>query len=147
RPAFIFAPDQAPLGAPQSSEAIQYHRSDVEAGPLQPRTSLLRQHLEAGSPDDAVKAPPVVQHPDGEPGASRAGEGGGAARQTAFRERERKALEAELAGSFLPASHSSRQSIFAIPPHLASPLIGSYGSYGSYGTIRSDVSRASMLQA
>jgi vesicular inhibitory amino acid transporter len=60
-----------------------------------------------------------------------------------------------LAQAFRPGSYSyttSSGSIFAVPPHLATPpLVGSYGSAAAaadYGTIRSDVSdRASMAQA
>jgi vesicular inhibitory amino acid transporter len=52
---------------------------------------------------------------------------------------------------FRVGSHStaSAGSIFAVPPHLATPpLVGSYGSaVVDYGTIRSDVSRASRAQA
>lgn len=42
----------------------------------------------------------------------------------------------------------SGTSIFAIPPHLATPsIVGSSGSNIDYGTIRSSVSRASMAEA
>ncbi|KAF7544937.1 hypothetical protein G7046_g9674 [Stylonectria norvegica] len=42
-----------------------------------------------------------------------------------------------MAAGALPAgspSSPSRSSIFAIPPHLATPIIGSYGSYGGTGS-------------
>lgn len=67
-----------------------------------------------------------------------------------YREREQKALENELAIPFRVGSHgtTSGQSIFAIPPHLATPpIVGSYASGFDYGTIRSDISRASMAEA
>ena len=70
---------------------------------------------------------------------------------TDYREREAKALENELSLPLfrVPSRGSiSGASIFAVPPHLASPpIVGSYGSNFDYGTIRSDVSRVSMAQA
>jgi hypothetical protein len=136
RPAFVFAPDQAPL-ATGSSEDIQYTRNDIESAPHGPRTSLLRQHLEA----DTLPRSPIRD--DGNPGAS------SDAPQPGLQDRERKALDAELPGSpYPPPSPSHRPSIFSIPPHLATPpLVGSYTSFRSYGSIQSDVSRASMRQA
>jgi len=55
-----------------------------------------------------------------------------------FQERERKAYNPELEGAFIPGSHSS--SIFAIPPSLATPLVGSYASYPTYGTLPAESS-------
>lgn len=136
RPAFVFAPDQAPLGLP--AEGLPARRIDVEA-PEYPtvRSSLLRQHFEATSPDEG----PAQQGGD-EAGASHAQPGD-------FREREQKALENELSPLFRVGSAATTTgSIFAVPPYLATPeIIGSYGTVADYGTIRSDVSRASMAQA
>ncbi|KAJ2906697.1 putative vacuolar amino acid transporter 1 protein [Zalerion maritima] len=69
---------------------------------------------------------------------------------TDFRERERKALEAELGGggsrpSF--GSGSPGRSVFSMAPHLASPPVGSFSSYQSYNTIGSMASRQSMISA
>lgn len=138
RPAFVFAPDQAPI-APTSSENIEYGRSQFDTTPG-PATSLLRQHLEASTPPDPIVS--TAHHSDDEPGAS------DAPPPADTRERERKALDPELAGSFFPGSPASRRSIFAVPPHLATPpLIGSYSSFHTYGTVESDISRSSMLHA
>ncbi|OHF00092.1 transmembrane amino acid transporter [Colletotrichum orchidophilum] len=138
RPSFIFAPDQAPIA---STEGLDYSRSHVESG-SHPRTSLLRQHLEA-----TPEAAPSTSHQNG----SSASGADGASTQNDFRDRERKAVEAELSGAFQGSSFGSgrrpSQSIFAVPPHLATPpLVGSFSSYRTYGTI-SDVDEPSMAQA
>jgi solute carrier family 32 (vesicular inhibitory amino acid transporter) len=134
RPSFVFAPDQAPLAMP--AEALQYSRNDVNAT-HNPRTSLLRQHFEGAASIDNNS------HPDGDPGSS------SAIPQPDFRETERKYLDEETPNALYPPSPSSRRtSIFAIPPHLATPPIaGSYSSFRSYGTFQSDVSAASMVHA
>lgn len=107
RPSFVYASEQ-------SGDEIEYGRSVVE-GRSVPQSGLLRQHLnEAGT------------------GSSQAAT---SASTDDFRARERKALDAEMAGA-LGATPSSRSSIFAVPPHLSSPsVVGSYGSYTQYGTI------------
>ncbi|EOO02815.1 putative vacuolar amino acid transporter 1 protein [Phaeoacremonium minimum UCRPA7] len=137
RPSFVFAPDQEPTTAP---ETIQYGRGDVERG--QVRTSLLREHLEASPSENAIDDDGSYQAgASDEPLLQRDG-------SVDFRDRERKALSNELGRSFSVSSGANSNSIFAIPPHLATPpLIGSYGSYRSYGTIESDVSRESMAHA
>jgi vesicular inhibitory amino acid transporter len=64
-----------------------------------------------------------------------------------YREREAKALDTEIQRSFQVGSHTS---IFAIPPHLATPTLsvsGGLGSYRTYGTIGSGVSTPTMEQA
>lgn len=144
RPPFVFAGDQdaqgpSTAGPASSAEAIEYGRSDVEASPPSQRTSLLRQHIEATRAG--------VSGEGGEPSGSGSGRPEHSAVVEAagqdFRERERKALDSELARAFYglgssPAS-GTMHSIFAIPPHLATPpIVGSYGSYGGYGTIPSE---------
>lgn len=140
RPAFVFAPDQAPMGLP--AEGLPARRIDVEA-PEYPtvRSSLLRQHLEASSPSEGMAPGSPV------PESSHA-----AHPPADFREREQKAFDNELSQLFRVGSAATTTgSIFAIPPHLATPeIVGSYGTmgdYGTYGTVRSDVSRTSMAQA
>ncbi|CCF37756.1 transmembrane amino acid transporter [Colletotrichum higginsianum] len=141
RPSFVFAPDQVPI-ASGSNEALDYSRSHVESG-SHPRTSLLRQHLEA-TPETG----PSTSHQNGS-SASLVDDG---SVQNDFRDRERKAVEAEMSGAVYSGSSfgSGRrpsQSIFAVPPHLATPpLVGSYSSYRTYGTIE-DVDSPSMAQA
>ncbi|KAL0931619.1 Vacuolar amino acid transporter 1 [Colletotrichum truncatum] len=140
RPSFVFAPDQAPI-ASSSAEALDYSRSYVEPE-SQPRTSLLRQHLEA-TPENVASS--------SQQNGSSASEALGDSAHTDFRERERKYVEAEMSGANYGSSFGSgrrpSQSIFAVAPHLATPpLFGSYGSYRTYGTI-SDVDAPSMAQA
>ncbi|KAF7544618.1 hypothetical protein G7Z17_g9795 [Cylindrodendrum hubeiense] len=115
RPSFVYAPDQ-------DAENVQYGRSLIDATASAPHTSLLRQHLEASSQDD-------------EPSASYGSES--SLVRDNFRDRESKPLlDPEMAGALPTGSPSSRSSIFAVPPHLATPsIIGSYGSH--YGTIDS----------
>ncbi len=147
RPALLFAPDQAPTGLPQ--ESINYGRHDVEANQPPTGTSLLRQHIESfGRPDPSDPLMGREQSP--QPSAS----GGTSARRPSdYREREQKALESALeseqAGLFRVGSNTTTTgSIFAIPPHLATPpIIGSYGSFRDYGTIRSSPSHPSIAQA
>ncbi|KAK1751838.1 transmembrane amino acid transporter protein-domain-containing protein [Echria macrotheca] len=148
RPSFVFAPDQAPIGAPAEFPS---RRIDVEGSAEYPtvRSSLLRQHFEAASspsdggrtgqenPEPSASQPNPYAHPHGH------------GQPADFREREQKALGEELTGLFrVGSAGTTTGSIFAVPPHLATPeIIGSYGSAVDYGTIRSDVSRASMAQA
>ncbi|KAF6805181.1 transmembrane amino acid transporter [Colletotrichum sojae] len=137
RPSFVFAPDQAPI-ASSSAEALEYSRSHVEPE-SHPRTSLLRQHLEA-TPENG----PSSSNQNGSSTVDTSS-------STDFRERERKAVEAEMSGAAYGSSFGSgrrpSQSIFAVAPHLATPpLFGSYSSYRTYGTI-SDVDAPSMAQA
>ncbi|OLN81661.1 Vacuolar amino acid transporter 1 [Colletotrichum chlorophyti] len=140
RPSFVFAPDQAPI-ASTSAEALDYSRSHVETGSI-PRTSLLRQHLEAT---------PEVEASASRRNGSSASLAADSLVQHDFRDRERKAVEAEMSGANYGSSFGSgrrpSQSIFAVAPHLATPpLFGSYSSYRTYGTI-ADVDAPSMAQA
>ncbi|KND91614.1 Vacuolar amino acid transporter 1 [Tolypocladium ophioglossoides CBS 100239] len=132
RPSLVLAPDQQPLVGP-SFDPIQYGRSIVDDQTPPPHTSLLRQHLSLSPPQDS--SPGCIASFGSARGASARGDS---------RERESKALDAEMAAGALSAgSPLSRSSIFAVPPHLATPsVIGSYGSfrsshYGTMGTVRS----------
>lgn len=148
RPSFVFAPDQHPS---LTGQPITYSRSDVEAGSAE-RTSLLHQHFgEQGAASTKVTDQPIREESP-EVGAGTSGGAFSPARRASgdYREREQKALENALAIPFRVGSHgtTSGQSIFAIPPHLATPpIVGSYASGFDYGTIRSDISRASMAEA
>ncbi|KAF9871609.1 transmembrane amino acid transporter [Colletotrichum karsti] len=140
RPSFVFAPDQAPI-ASSSAEALDYSRSHVEPE-SHPRTSLLRQHLEA-TPENGASS--------SQQNGSSASVAADNSSYTDFRDRERKAVDDEMSGALRRSSFGSgrrpSQSIFAVAPHLATPpLFGSYGSYQTYGTI-SDVDAPSMAQA
>ncbi|KAI1085681.1 transmembrane amino acid transporter protein-domain-containing protein [Whalleya microplaca] len=132
RPAFVFAPDQEPV---QAVDSHPYARGDVEAGGA--RTAFPWQHHEAVSSDHAIAdsdregstplgTPPV--HYDGANG-------------------ERKRLGSDLYQVASQSGSVRSNSIFAIPPHLATPLIGSYGSARSYGTVESEASHSSMARA
>ncbi|KAK3375024.1 transmembrane amino acid transporter protein-domain-containing protein [Podospora didyma] len=138
RPSFVFAPDQAPLHGRGDHEPVDYPSV---------RPSLLRQHLESSSAGSAIRD----EEGGAEPGTSDSHQHHHQ-QSDDFREREQKALENELSHAFRVGSNTTTTgSIFAIPPHLATPpIVGSYGSYadyGTYGTIRSEVSRNSMEHA
>ncbi|KAJ6441676.1 amino acid transporter [Purpureocillium lavendulum] len=138
RPSLVMAGE----GNDGEAEAIQYGRSVVSDGGATPHTSLLGQHLgqRVGSSLDGPSA-------DSDGHGYGYGYGSAAGSRGDFRDRERKAVDAEMASGALPAgSPSSRSSIFAVPPHLATPsVIGSYGSFRSshYGTLRTTRSRSS----
>lgn len=133
RPSFVYS-DILAIDDP-STEDIHYGRSHVDQRASPPGKGLLKQHLEASPPqhDCATSA----TRSGGEPSASFSSARGPGRED--FRERESKALDAEMASGALPGfTPSSRSSIFANPPHLATPsIIGSYGSFRSsqYGTI------------
>ena len=149
----MFAPDQAPL-APGAAAHIpgdvspyarQQHR-DLETAAGSP--SLLRMHLEAAlrAPGEFQPPPPRIDSPEPPPSLGH----GELYHQPSRESWEGKPLEGDLGSAFRVGSHATTSggSIFAIPPHLATPsIVGSYGSALEYGTIRSEVSRASMAQA
>ncbi|KAH8879409.1 hypothetical protein GQ53DRAFT_40407 [Thozetella sp. PMI_491] len=139
RPSIIFAPDQVPTTL-HPPEAIQYGRSDVEAAPS---TSLLRQHLEASRLSQAGESALRDDTQAPQPGASHHPHSPTRRASGDYREREAKALENELSPLFRVGSAGTTSgSIFAIPPHLATPpIMGSYGSLASrdYGTLRSEM--------
>ncbi|KAK4137328.1 putative amino acid transporter protein [Trichocladium antarcticum] len=150
RPSFVLAPDQAPIGGHHPGDATpRSQQADLEAAPstsaAHPSSSLLRQHLEAAFAQGQDYQPPVrAESP--EPGAA----GHGLYRPSSHDSRGGGEHEHELTPAFRVGSHATTSggSIFAIPPHLATPsVVGSYGSAADYGTIRSDTSRASMAQA
>ncbi|RYP70817.1 hypothetical protein DL771_005192 [Monosporascus sp. 5C6A] len=133
RPNFTFAPDQEPV---HTAEPNQYGRDDIEAGP---RTSLLRQHLEAHAPGNGiVEGGNASAEASPHQGSPAAGQEGG----------HKRSSSNELFRVVSESGSARNNSIFEIPPHLATPFIaGSYGSYRSYGTIEDDVSRPSMIHA
>ena len=164
RPPFVFAPDQAPIGPPSDEEAgaaaavagdaspYTSQRLDLEtAAPAGgPSSSLIRQHLEAALHDQQQQSSPRAESPDP----------GGASYSPLYRPDSRSEGKplldgaSELTPAFRVGSHTTTSggSIFAIPPHLATPsIVGSYGSAGAaggeydYGTVRSD--DGSMAQA
>lgn len=133
RPSFVYTEDQA-VDEPGTDD-LTYGRSHVDNRPPPPQRGLLSEHLGA-SPPYSQRAP-SNSGTHGEPSASHSSARGSTRED--FRERESKALDAEMAsGALLGGSPSTRSSIFANPPHLATPsIIGSYGSYRSstYGTM------------
>lgn len=149
RPSFIFAADQAPIVPLPSGDGVE---PDVEATLSPVRTvsssprgspSLIRQQLEAAvgqqpqQPSPRALSPEPTSYP---------------LYRTSSHENYKALLESDLTPAFRVGSHTSRASdlgsIFAIPPHLATPsIVGSYGSAIDYGTIRSNISRPSMAEA
>ncbi|RYP93384.1 hypothetical protein DL770_000427 [Monosporascus sp. CRB-9-2] len=133
RPNFTFAPDQEPV---YTAEPNQYGRDDIESGP---RTSLLRQHLEAHASGNGIVE-------GGNASVEASSHRGSAAAGT---EGEHKRSSSNDLFRVVSESGSARNnSIFEMPPHLATPsIVGSYGSYRDYGTIEDDVSQPSMIHA
>lgn len=134
RPSFILHEDQER----DEEETLQYGKTPY--GHV-PRTSLLRAQVEAhGSPEDAVDDESIA--PDSDPHDPR---------PLSQRDsgNERWGLEfGSMQGSARASNIGSvrgNQSIFAIAPHLATPLPGSYGT--SYGTLRSSLNESSMIRA
>ncbi|KAK4147008.1 amino acid transporter [Dichotomopilus funicola] len=163
RPSFVFAADTTSDSEqqPPHRDFSPYRRPqrDPEAGaPTNAGTgspSLIRQHLEAAfrAGEQQQQQPSSLRNESPDPGV----ETGSLRRQSSHDSREGKPShhdsttgDSSYADEFPPAfrvtSHTSSigssggrhrtASIFAIPPHLATPSL--VGSYGSYGTIRSD---------
>lgn len=127
RPSFIFADHDQHS---DDEEAINYGRSDAgyTSGP---RTSLLRAHLEAsGSPENAIDDDQSVVPEEGTTGKHKESMGG---------------RHGSGMASIQNSMRGRGESIFAIAPHLATPLVGSYGT--SYGTIHSTLNESSMAHA
>ena len=147
RPSFVFAPDQAPLAPGVAGDVSPYARQHRDPETAASSPSLLRQHLEAAFGAVREHSP----HRDGSPEPSAAAHGDAPYHHRSDHDsREGKPLDGDPAQAFRVGSNTTTSggSIFAIPPHLATPsIVGSYGSVADYGTIRSDVSRASMAQA
>ncbi|CAG8951796.1 hypothetical protein HYFRA_00005600 [Hymenoscyphus fraxineus] len=126
RPSFIVQADEGTEDI--EGEASEYGRRDVEYGQM-PRMSLIRAHMEAsGSPEDAIEDEPMdgpSEHP------------------LLPKESIGKRLGSDL--NSVQGSVRGRESIFAIAPHLSTPLAGSYGT--SYGTLQSTLSERSMNRA
>lgn len=138
QPALIISADSDIARA--EDDSIHYGRTDAEGGRV-PRTSLLRAHLEASSsPENAIDDESFL--PESDPNTPR---------PLGHRESEIKQLgyEPSTYRSSIRASRGSirgSNSIFNIPPHLATPQIGSYGT--SYGTITTaNLNESSMAQA
>jgi vesicular inhibitory amino acid transporter len=125
RPSFVFADHDQHS---DDEEAIQYGRSETSYGG--PRTSLLRAHLEASaSPEDAIAI-------DDESNAGDEGPTG----------KHKESMSQRHGIASVQGSMRGRgESIFAIAPHLATPLAGSYGT--SYGTLHSSITESSMAHA
>ncbi|KAE8447382.1 hypothetical protein EG329_010796 [Mollisiaceae sp. DMI_Dod_QoI] len=129
RPSFILSDDQEG----DEEETIHYGRSDY--GDI-PQTSLLKAQVEAhGSPENAVDDESVT--PDAGPYAAPEQRDSGPQRWGA----EYGSVRGSNIGSV-----RGNSSIFAIAPHLATPLAGSYAGT-SYGTIRSSLTEPSMAHA
>lgn len=116
----MLAPDEEQHG----EESTSYERTSIL--PTQQHTGLLRQHLEGSSPGPETA---VEDWDDGE------------TPRPLNNDKHRRL------GSDLHSVQGSvrSQSIFAIAPHLATPLAGSFGT--SYGTLRSSLNESSMRHA
>jgi solute carrier family 32 (vesicular inhibitory amino acid transporter) len=122
RPSFVLTSD---------SEERRFSRSDVEpAGDA--RASLLRQHFLHRGSDEAIQ--------DSEDAESNL-----VSPQLHGQDEAHKYLRGSDLGSMQGSSPRGRDSIFAIPPHLVTPLSGSYGT--SYGTLHSTLNESSMVHA
>jgi vesicular inhibitory amino acid transporter len=133
RSSFILHPEQD--AHREGEDTIQYGRTDAEYGWV-PRASLLRAHLEDSyNAEDAIDDESVAPEPTSDPTTPR---------PLNHRESESKRLGVDEATS-IQGSVRGSQSIFAIAPHLATPLSGSYGT--SYGTLRSGMNEPSMEDA
>lgn len=142
RPSFVFAPDQAPIGAHDGLSYGRGEESGTSYGASAPRVSLLRQHLEASSRAEDIGPREASPGPSGE-AQPLLGNHLGLGRHSSsgsFRDREQKALDGELRRTFsIGSSKGTPSSIFAIPPQLAAPdIVGSYGSFRDYGAISSE---------
>ncbi len=127
RPSFILSEEDRGI-----DDTLEYGRTDEEYGQV-PRTSLIRAHLEQhGTPEDAVDEESIV--PESDPTTPR---------PLTHTESQRKRLGSDMAS--VQGSMRGSPSMFAIPPHLATPLSGAFGT--SYGTIRSSLSESSMVHA
>jgi len=132
RPSFVLSTDQDIHR--DEDETIQYGRTDAEYGRI-PRTSLLRAHLAASSsPENAIDDESIVPDAESDPTTPR---------PLGRNESESKRLGIDMASG--QDSYRGSHSIFAITPHLATPLAGSYGT--SYGTLQSTLNESSMAQA
>lgn len=134
RPSFILHGEQDPNRG--IDDTIEYGRTDAEYGRV-PRTSLLRAHLDiASSPEDAIDddfvAPQTDQTVD---------------QPLGHKESASRRLGSELTNVQGSVRENEREgdSVFAIAPHLATPLAGSYGT--SYGTLHSTLNESSMAHA
>lgn len=108
-------------------------RADAEQAHV-PRTSLLRAHLEASTlPESAIDDESVFPCEDNLE----------TPRPLNKRESENKQLGSDLRSP--RESVRGRESIFAIAPHLATPLASSYGT--SYGTLHTSLNESSMVHA
>lgn len=128
RPSFILSAEEDTHR--DAEEPITYERTDPEHGRV-PRTSLLRAHLEATSPDgvfdDESLGPAVTSDPSTPNQISHNGS------------------EGKLLGSELASGSFRSNSLLAAAPHITTPLVGSYGT--SYGTLQSAFSESSMAHA
>ncbi|PQE30810.1 transmembrane amino acid transporter protein [Rutstroemia sp. NJR-2017a WRK4] len=124
QPAFILA-DDSPEEGPEDD--LEYGSVRSESGHF-PRAGLSKQNLDNESPENAVDDQSVVGTPP------------------RFIHRKSSDIDHRISdvGS-LPGSMRGGQSIFAIAPHLGTPLAGSYGA--SYGTLRSNLNESSMAHA
>ena len=135
RHSLVFAPDQVPIGGPVGD--MDFERVDLETGTtLQARsgTSLLRQYLEASQTGGSAVEEDVFEPSTGH-----------LLPRSSSDEREAESgTGARPLRTFRSPSPAGTASIFGTPPHLATPITGSYGSYPTYGTIYSDTGRPSM---
>ncbi|CZT05415.1 related to amino acid transport protein [Rhynchosporium graminicola] len=129
RPSFIYSGDQDR----GTDGTLEYGRTDAEYGRV-PRTSLIRAHLaEHGSPENALEDESTMGA-ESDPSTPR---------PLDHQESERKRLGSDMLS--LQGSVRGSPSMFAIPPHLATPMSNTLGT--SYGTVQSSLSEHSMTHA
>ncbi|KAF7957419.1 hypothetical protein EAE96_003004 [Botrytis aclada] len=130
RPSFILAGDGTGEG---DDPDLEYAGLQADYGRI-PRSSLIRQQLRRSNSDGVGDDESAIGD-ETESNLSRA---------ASHRKPEGERL---LGGDRASVQGSVRggQSIFAIAPHLSTPLAGSYGT--SYGTLRSSLNESSMIHA
>ncbi|EDN90620.1 hypothetical protein SS1G_00020 [Sclerotinia sclerotiorum 1980 UF-70] len=130
RPSFILAEDSTEEG---DGEDLEYGGVQTDYGRI-PRSSLIREQLRRSTSDNTVDDESALGD-ETESSLSRV-----ASHRKSEGERVAGGDHASVQGSV-----RGNQSIFAIAPHLSTPLAGSYGT--SYGTLRSTLNESSMIHA
>lgn len=127
RPSLIFADTDTHS---DDEEDIRYGRRTENDHSHGPRQSFLQEA--SGSPENAIDDESVAPDNDTPVGTLK----------------HKESMTQDYGGSMASHRNSMRErgeSIFAIAPHLATPLVGSYGT--SYGTLHSTVNEPSMAHA
>ncbi|QSZ35819.1 hypothetical protein DSL72_006941 [Monilinia vaccinii-corymbosi] len=130
RPSFILADDSTGESGDENLE-----NGGLQTGYARiPRSSLIREQLRRSTSDNVVDDESAFGDETM----------GNLSRVVSHKRSEGERLTGDDYGS-VQGSVRGGQSIFAIAPHLSTPLAGSYGT--SYGTLRSNLNESSMVHA